>query len=222
VPADELEERGHLRLECELGHLGSGGSVGLHDAVGAREHELPLGLPRRGARNDHQVGSLRTRRKRDVEVLRIRVRRREQPACPLDPDALKVAVVGAASLAVEDAALLRHVDRVVTRVEHDERLPGGLELLGRTATHAAVAADDEVIFDVLDRAHPLLVPSRVARNLARDRLGGPRCRIPEDSHAAHGEQDGQVLRPWAAGRGVEARERHRDRRAVEGVVPLLV
>ena len=222
VPADELEERRHLRLEGQLGHLGPRRGIRLHDAIGPGQHELPLGLLRRGPRDDHQVGPLRTSREGDVEVLRIGVRRGEEAASPVDPDPLQVAVVGAASLAVQNASLARDLDRVVARVEHHEWLAGRHELVGRTPADAPVAADDEVILDVVDRAHPLLVPSRVARNLARDRLCSTRGRIPEDSHAAEGEQDRQVLGALAARRGVEPGERHGDRRAVEGVVPLLV
>ena len=44
VPADELEERRHLRLERQLRHLGSRRGIRLHDAVGAGQHELPLRL----------------------------------------------------------------------------------------------------------------------------------------------------------------------------------
>ena len=60
VRGDDLEERRHLRLERELRHLDAGGRVRPHDAVGAGERELALGLGVGGARDDRQVGPPRS------------------------------------------------------------------------------------------------------------------------------------------------------------------
>jgi hypothetical protein len=79
--------------------------------------------------------------------------------------------------------LLGMGDRVRAEVQYDEWLAGDLELLGRATADPAVAADDEVVFEPVDHAHPPPRHSCLARHLVRDRVEGAGNEIAKDSHA---------------------------------------
>ena len=124
---DDLEERGHLRLQRELRHLRAGATSTAGRRGRAGERELALRLRVGGARDDRQVGAARAGRERDVEVLRVGVGRREQPVRAVDPGARR----GRSSSEPlpsrkSTPRSLRMCDRVGAEVEHDERLSGRL------------------------------------------------------------------------------------------------
>ncbi len=142
---DDVEEGGHLRLEHEVRHHLARGRVRKHDPVGARELQLALRRRVGGARDDRQARARGARRERDVEVVRVGVGGRDQPARPLEPGARQVGVLGRVALHEQVAVLLGRGDRVLAVVEDDVADVRVAELLGHAAADAAVAADDEVV-----------------------------------------------------------------------------
>src|SRR5207302_7882306 len=112
----------------------------------------------------------RARGERDVEVVGVGVRRRDEAARPLEPGLREVLVLDAIPLDEERARLTRRLDRVLAEVEDDERHAVRPELLRHAAADAAVAADDEVVLQSLDRPLPPSLGERAGDGVARDGL----------------------------------------------------
>jgi hypothetical protein len=180
----DVDEGRHLGTQDQVRHRASGCLVRLHDPVGACETELLRGVLVRRARDDEEVGLHGTRRQRDVEVVRVVVRCRDQAAGPLEPGLPQVIVVGAVSLEEQHTFLLGGLLRLRAEVEHDERRAFVPELVGHTPAHATEAADDVVAAQRLDRLSPPPLCQRPADHSTCDRLDQERPDVGKDSDPA--------------------------------------
>src|SRR5437667_460489 len=85
--------------------------------------------------------------------------RRSRIVCPAPAHAVEtrlreILVLGAVSFDEEIAGLARRGQRIGAEVEHDVRDARRTKLLADAPSHAAVAADDEVVAQALDRPPP--------------------------------------------------------------------
>jgi hypothetical protein len=134
----------------------------------------------------------------------------------------QVLVVRRVALDEQRLILLRRRDRVLVEVEHDVGNAVRAELLADSLPDAPVAADDEVVVQVLDR--PLLpaLGQRAREDAAGDRLEDNGTCVRDEGHAGDDEYERDDPRAVVARNRVQPGERDRDHRAVEGLEPGLV
>ena len=137
------------------------------DAIGARELQLLLRVGVGSARDDLDVRPHGARRQSHVEVVGVVVGGDDDAARALDAGLLQVLVFGRVTEDQQLVVLLRGIDRFLAVVEHDERHARGAKLVGHLTADAAVAADDEVVAQVLDRS----LPSPFRQNTGQDSAG---------------------------------------------------
>ena len=214
-----VEERGHLRPQHEIRHHLPGRRIRKNNAVSPREHELSLGIGVRRASDDREIRPGRAGGENDVEVGDIGVGRGDQPASALDTRALQVVVAGRIAGHEQIATRLRRRDRRIALVEHDVRGVGLPELLGHAAAHAAVAADDVVVVQLVDRLPPPPVDERAREHASRHRLDDNGTGVRDNRQPREQEDDRQGARRVVGRNRVEAREGDRDHRPVEGLEP---
>ena len=185
----DVEKRGHLRLEHEVRHHASRGRVREHHPVGASEHELPLRVRAGGARDDREVGTRGARREHDVEVVGVGVRGGDEPSRPLEPCTPQVLVARRVALDHQRAVLVRCGERVLMNVEREVRDVRRPKLVGDLPAHTAVAADDEVVAQLLDPPLPPPFRQRPRDDAAGDRLDDNGPRVADDRQAGEDEKD---------------------------------
>ncbi len=212
-----VEERGHLGPQHEIRHHLPGRRIRKDNAVGPREHELSLGIGVRRASDDREIRPRSTRRENDVEVGDIGVGRGDQPASALDTGALQVVVAGRVAGHEQIAPRFRRRDRRIALVEHDVRDVGLPELFGDAAAHTAVAADDVVVAQLVDRLPPPPFDERARQHASRHRLDDNGTGVRDNRQPRDQEDDRQRARRVVGRNRVEARERDRDHRPVEGL-----
>ena len=110
-------------------------------------------------------------------------------------------------------------DRVLAEVEHDVRHAGRAELLGDLAADAAVAADDEVVAQALDRPFPSSFGQDTGEDAAGDRLDDNGAGVGDDRQPGENEHDRDDARAVVGRHGVEPGEGRRDDGAVERLEP---
>jgi hypothetical protein len=150
-----------------------------------------------------------------ASVVRVRDGRRDEPGRTLEPGRSEIVVFSAVPVDVEDAGVLGGLDRVGIEIEHDEGHAGLSELAADLASNTAVAADDVVIFQVLDRSAPLALGPRAGQHAAGDHLHDRTRDVQEDCHAREQEDHREDLRPSSSRRACEPGQRHGDDRAIE-------
>ena len=199
-----------------------GGRVRLDDAVGARAPHLAAGVLGRGSRDDEQVRPRRPRGDDDVEVVDVRVARGDEPLGVVEADGLQVLVAGSRPLDVGHAVVGGEVLRVGRVVEHDVRHARVAELVADAAADPAVAADDVVVAEPTD--HAVLPPlgQDAGQDAVRDQLDDRARQVAVDCHSGEDDQDGHDLAAASRRLRVDAGERDRHRRAVEGRERVLV
>ncbi len=189
-----VEERGHLRLEHEVRHRAPGGRVRQHDAIGAGEHQLLLGVLVGGARDDLQVGPRGARRKRRCRGCRRRSRRRRRaPARDRGPRVRRFSSSGGVAL---DSAGRRRSFAAATASSWKSSTRYGTSAAGtprRRAADAAVAADDEVVVQLFDRPLPPAFCQRAREDAAGDRLDDNRTGVGDDRQT--GQRRARSRRP---------------------------
>ena len=218
----DLEERGHLRAQDERRHLLAGRRVRLDDAVRAGSSQLLGHVRLGGARNDQQVRPDRSRGQRDVEVVDVRVRRRDEALRVRDAGRLEILVVRPVALDVQGTVLAGALDRLLVEVEHDVADARLAELLAHAAADPSVAADDVVLGELLDRPLPPSFGHCPGEDSTRDPLDQDRRDEGKDSQSGEDEDDRDQARRIVLRNGVEAGQRARDDRAVERLDPPFV
>ena len=142
---DRVDEFDRRRPHRQAGHPPPADRVRRDDAVGARQPELRFGVGPVGSRDDEDVGPQHPRRQRDVDILRVVVDRRNQPARPIDRCGGEHRDVRGA--AVDDRMAIGRgpLERLFVHVDHDEADALALEIARDLAADAAVAAQHEMI-----------------------------------------------------------------------------
>ena len=135
--------------------------------------QFPLRVLVGGARDDQQVGPRRPRRERHVQVVRIRVERRDQRLRALETGRAQVLVLDRVPLERQHPRFARGFDLVGIVVDDDEAGAGAAELVRDPPSDAAVAADDRVTAQPFDRLLPPSLRLRTARR-ARSPPRAPR------------------------------------------------
>ena len=143
----------------------------------------------RRSRNDRQIGARRASREDDVEVVGVRVGSSHEPTRALEARLAKVLVPRRVSLEQQHAVVACCLDCLLMEVEHEERHSGRPELLRDSSADAAVAADDEVVVQLLDRPLPPSFRQRARNDAAGDRLDDNGTRVSDDRDAHRDEHD---------------------------------
>ena len=136
------------------------------------------------ARDDLDVGADVARRERDVEIVGVVVRCGDDagargrclPAGGPRPRSRRPRSGGRRAPCSGDRSSLKSSD--------DVRHVRGAELLGHAAADAAVAADDEVVAQALDRSLPSPFVENAGQDTAGDRFDDNRAGVRDDRQAA--------------------------------------
>jgi hypothetical protein len=135
---------------------------------------------------------------------------------------LQVLVLGAATVDVEHVPLTGGFQRLGAEVEHDEAHALLEELGGDAAADSAIAADDVVVAQLLDRAPPPPLGKRAREDAPRDPLDENGRDVGKDSQPGQHEHDRDQASPVVARHRVEPGKRDRDDRPVGRLHPRLV
>ena len=135
---------------------------------------------------------------------------------------MQVLVPRRVALDNERTVLVRRCDGVLVEVEHQVRDVRCPELVGDAPADTAVAADDEVVAQLVDRPLPPPFCKRTRDDTAGNRLDDNRTRVADDRQAGGNEDDRCGSRAVVGGNRVQPGQGHGDDGAIERLEPRLV